>query len=262
MKKYLAIARTRLMSALIYDRDILLRSIFMIVALVVFVQLWTTTYTATGQSAIQGFSLRDIIWYLVITELLALGTPQLPQTIDAEVRSGDIAYALAKPYSYPLFHLASYWGETLVKLPVNAIVGSVVAFIAVGPPPTNPTSLLAALLLLAGAVTLKGTLEILIGLSAFWVEDTLPAQWIYSKFIFTIGGLFLPLDLFPDWLANIAHNLPFAAIAYAPARAFVGLDLQSAVQLFLTQLTWLVLAWLAVVVVFGRAARRLVAHGG
>lgn len=260
--KYLAIARTRLMSSLIYDRDVLVRSIFMAVALVVFVQLWSTTFSVSGRGLIQGFSLRDIIWYLVITELLALGTPQLPQVIDAEVRSGDIAYALAKPYSYPLFHLASYWGETLVKLPLNAVVGSVVAFIAVGPPPINPASLVTALVLLAGAVTLKGTLELLIGLSAFWVEDTLPAQWIYSKLIFTLGGLFLPLDLFPDWLAIVSHNLPFASIAYAPARAFVGLDGQSVVPLFLTQLTWLVLGWLAVLALFARAARRLVAHGG
>jgi ABC-2 type transport system permease protein len=40
----------------------------------------------------------------------------------------------------------------------------------------------------------------------------------------TIGGVFLPLELFPDWLASIARGLPFASIAYAPARAFVGFD--------------------------------------
>jgi ABC-2 type transport system permease protein len=260
--KYLAIARTRLMASLIYDRDVLVRSIFMFVALVVFVQLWTTTYASTGQTIIQGFSLRDIVWYLVITEIVALGTPSLPQTIDTEVRSGDVAYSLSKPYSYPLYHLASYWGETLVKLPLNAIVGSAVAFVAVGPPPTTVASLAGAILLLIGAVTLKGIMELLIGLSAFWVEDTLPAQWIYSKFIITIGGLLLPLDLFPDWLANIARNLPFASIAYAPARAFVGADLTTFATLLISQCTWLVLAWLAVTLVFAQATRRMVAHGG
>ena len=55
-----------------------------------------------------GFSLRDIIWYLVITEIVALSTPRIAQTIDSEVRSGDVAYALARPYSYPAYHLASF----------------------------------------------------------------------------------------------------------------------------------------------------------
>jgi ABC-2 type transport system permease protein len=260
--KYLAIARTRLMGTLMYDRDIVVRSAFMLVAMLIFVQLWTTTFTSTNQSVVQGFTLRELVWYLVITELVTLSTPRIAQTIDTEVRSGDIAYALSRPYSYPLYHLASFWGETLVRLPTNALAGAVVALLAVGPPPTGPAALLATLFLGAGAITLRGIIDILIGLCAFWVEDTQPIEWISSKFVLTIGGLFLPLDLFPDWLATIARGLPFASIAYAPARAFVNVDWSGFLPLVMTQLVWLTLGWLAVLAVFGRASRRLVAHGG
>jgi ABC-2 type transport system permease protein len=260
--KYLAIANTRLMGSLMYERDMFVRSIFMLVVLVTFVQLWTTTYAATHETSIDGFTLHDLVWYLVITEVVALSTPRIAQTIDADVRSGDIAYALARPYSYPLYHLAAFWGETLVRVPINALVGFGVALVAVGLPPTSPSAVLATLLLGAGAITLKGTIEILVGLSAFWVEDTQPAEWIYNKFVLTLGGLFLPLDLFPDWLANIARALPFASMAYAPARVFVGFDWGVFGPLLLIQLIWLGVGWLGVVVIFGRASRRLVAHGG
>jgi ABC-2 type transport system permease protein len=260
--KYVFIARTRLMGALMYDRDLLVRSAFMFVALLVFIQLWTTTYGSTNQSVIQGFSLRHLVWYLVVTELVALSTPRIAQAIDTEVRSGDISYALSRPYSYPLYHLASYWGETLVRLPLNALVGGAVAFIAVGPPPTDAPAIVAATVAMAGAITLKGIIEVLIGVSAFWFENTEPMEWIYNKFLFTIGGLFLPLDLFPDWLATISRGLPFAAIAYAPARAFVGLDWAGFLPLLLTQATWLVLGWVAMLVLFRRATHRLATHGG
>lgn len=260
--KYLVIARTRLIGALMYDRDLLVRSVFMLVIMVTFAQLWTTTYAAIGQPVVAGFSLRDLVWYLVITEIVALSTPRIAQTIDTEVRSGDVAYALARPYSYPAYHLASFWGETLVRLPCNLLVGAAVAFIAVGPPSTSPAAVLATILLTTGAITLKGILDILVGLSAFWVEDTQPAEWIYAKFVITIGGLLLPLELFPDWLAAIARALPFASMAYAPARVFVGFDWTVFAPLVVTQVTWLVICWLAVVLVFGRAARRVVAHGG
>jgi ABC-2 type transport system permease protein len=260
--KYLAIARTRLMGALMYDRDILVRSIFMLVIMVTFAQLWTTTYAATNQSTVGGFSVRDLVWYLVITEIVALSTPRIAQTIDTEVRSGDVVYPLARPYSYPAYHLASFWGETLVRLPCNALVGVAVALLAVGPPPTSALGLLGTALLTIGAITLKGMLDTLVGLSAFWVEDTQPAEWIYSKFVITIGGLLLPLDLFPEWLAAIARGLPFASMAYAPARVFVGFDWSVFAPLLLTQVSWLVVCWLAVMLVFDRAARRLVAHGG
>jgi viologen exporter family transport system permease protein len=260
--KYLAIARTRLMASLIYDRDLLLRSVFMLVVLVTFVQLWSTTYGSTAQPIIAGFSLRDLVWYLVITEVIALSTPRIAQTIDLEVRSGDVAYALGRPYSYPLYHLASFWGETLARLPVNAGVGAGVALLAVGPPPTSAPGLICMLVLGAGAMTLKGTLEVMVGLTAFWVEDTQPAEWIYSKFVMTLGGLFLPLELFPDWLAQISRVLPFASMAYAPARVFVGFSLDVFGPLLLSQLVWLLLCWLALGLVFGSATRRLAAHGG
>jgi ABC-2 type transport system permease protein len=260
--KYLAIANTRLMGSLIYERDVLMQSVFMLVALVTFVQLWTTTYAATNQAVVDGFRLSDLVWYLVITEVIGLSTPRIADKIDLDVRSGDIAYALTRPYNYPLYYLAGFWGETLLRVPINALVGGAVALVAVGLPPTSLSGVLAALVLGAGAITLKGMLGILIGLSAFWVEDTQPAEWIYNKFLLTIGGLFLPLELFPDWLASIARALPFASIAYAPARVFVLFAWPVFGPLLLTQLIWLGVCWLAITVVFDRATRRLVAHGG
>ena len=260
--KYLAVARLRLMGALMYDRDVLVRSIFMVVALVVFVQLWTTTFAATGNTLVQGFSLKDLVWYLVITEVVALSTPRVAQTIDTEVRSGDVAYALARPYSYPLYHLSAYWGETLLRLPLNALLGGAVAFLAVGPPPITPLNVLATLVFGVAAITLKAMFEVMIGLTAFWVEDTQPAEWIYNKFLITIGGLFLPLELFPDWLAAISRVLPFASITYAPARAFVASDWQTLVPVAAIQLVWLTLGWLTLTFIFSRATRQLVAHGG
>jgi len=105
-------------------------------------------------------------------------------------------------------------------------------------------------------------MDILVGLSAFWVEDTVPFQWIMSKFQITIGGLILPLELFPDWLATISRALPFAAIMYAPARAFVGASWDVVAPLLLIQGVWLLMCWLGVWLTFARATRRLVAHGG
>jgi ABC-2 type transport system permease protein len=260
--KYLAIARTQLLATLMYDRDLLVRSVFMVVIMVTFVQLWTVTFAATGETVISGFTVSDLVWYLVITEVVALSPPRIAQIVDTQVRTGDIAYALARPYSLPLYHVAWYWGDTLMRMPVNAAVGGAVAFLAVGPPSTSPSAIVATLLLWLGGITLKALIEMLIGLSAFWVEDTAPIEWIYAKILYTIGGLLLPLDLFPDWLATIARHLPFAAIMYAPARTFVGFSWPVFGESLATQLAWLVIFWLAIQLVFQRATRRLVTHGG
>jgi ABC-2 type transport system permease protein len=147
-------------------------------------------------------------------------------------------------------------------LPINALLGGVVAFVAVGPPPITLLNVVATIVFGAAAITLKAMFEIMIGLTAFWVEDTQPAEWIYNKFLITIGGLFLPLDLFPDWLATTSRVLPFASITYAPARAFVATDWQALVSVAVLQFLWLACGWTILAVVFGRAVRRAVAHGG
>jgi ABC-2 type transport system permease protein len=260
--KYFAVARTTTLASLIYERDLLVRSLFMVVIMVIFVQLWAATYGALGETSINGFGVREMIWYLVVTETLVLSRPRIIQVIDAEVRGGDVAYRLTRPYSYTLYHLASFWGDALVRLPVNFLVGGAVAWLAVGPPTLGPEVVLAMMLSAACSITLMGTIDVLIGLSAFWVEDTLPVDWIYSKFVFTLGGMFMPLDLFPDWLAGIARVLPFASICYAPARLAVNFSWSALGELLLLQVVWLVVAGLVVRVVFGRAVRRVVAHGG
>ncbi|HYW87715.1 MAG TPA: ABC transporter permease [Chloroflexota bacterium] len=262
MMKYLAVARTTTMASLIYDRDLLVRSVFMVVVMVVFVQLWSATYAGNGLNAINGFGVGDLIWYMVITEALILSAPRIVQTIDGEVRGGDVAYRLTRPYSYPLYHVASFWGETLVRLPVNLLAGGAVALLAVGPPALSWQIVLGTGLAAACSITLMGTVAVLIGLSAFWVEDTLPIDWIYNKFVFTLGGMFIPLDLFPSWLAVVSRVLPFSSICYAPARLFVGFSWEAFGSLIATQVVWLTVAGLVVQLVFSRAVRRVVAHGG
>jgi ABC-2 type transport system permease protein len=35
-------------------------------------------------------------------------------------------------------------------------------------------------------------------LCAFVLEEVSPLDWMYQKLVFTIGGMFIPLDVFPD----------------------------------------------------------------
>src|SRR5690606_30324810 len=56
-----------------------------------------------------------------------------------------------------------------------------------------------------------------VGLTAFWLQDASPVYWVWQKLLFTLGGLILPLALYPDWLAALARWTPFAAALNGPA---------------------------------------------
>ncbi|HHY32885.1 MAG TPA: hypothetical protein GX515_07705, partial [Firmicutes bacterium] len=71
--KYLAVLALSVENATTYFLDTLVRTIFMAVVIFVFVHLWRTTYSVTGRPTIAGFSVAQMIWYLVITESIITG---------------------------------------------------------------------------------------------------------------------------------------------------------------------------------------------
>jgi ABC-2 type transport system permease protein len=234
----------------------------MVLVLFVFVQLWTFTFEGQATGAIEGFTLRDMIWYLVVTETVVLSAPRVSLKIDQEVKSGELAYVLAKPYNYVLYHLAGYWGESALRLPVNLVVGSLIAVATVGAPQTSLVAVLAAATAIAFAITINFLIETSIGLTAFWFEDSQPFFWIYQKLVFTAGGLFLPLEFLPGLLRDVASVLPFATVTYTPARLFVVFEWQEAAARFGLQVAWLLLIAAGCWAIYSRAVRKVNVHGG
>jgi ABC-2 type transport system permease protein len=262
LAKYRAVIGVTAQSALAYPLETFSRCGFMAVLIFVFIQLWRATFALSGRHDAGGNDLGRIVWYLVFTETVVLSAPRTFDKIDQEVKSGDLAYQLTRPYIYTLFHAAQYLGGVLVVLPANLIVGGAIAWIAVGPPPFGAAIAPALATAITLALLLNFASELMIGLLAFWFEDTFAFYWIYQKLTFTLGGLFLPLTLFPGWLRRVAELLPFAAITYAPARLVAHAGVATAASTVGVQSLWLALFALAAVALYRRGVRRLNANGG
>ncbi len=262
LKRYGFISRISARQQLVYRGEFLMRAVSMIIFMGIFMALWTTVYATTGNTTENGYTLRDIVWYLAMTETVTLSTSRIFIEISETVRSGAVAYTLTRPLPYPLFQIATSLGSSAPRFALNLATGALVVGIGVG---FGAGSLpgLAAFLLLGGlALLLDALIAVLIGLLAFWMEETLPIFWIYQKLLFTVGGLFLPLEFFPDWLQALSRWLPFNFIAYAPAHAFVAYEPGATVRSLVGQLLYISLFALLVTLVWRAAQRRLVVQGG
>jgi ABC-2 type transport system permease protein len=247
---------------LAYPLDACGRAGFMAVVIFVFVQLWSATLRLSGPGAVAGFDLRRIVWYLVVTETIVMSAPRLFERIDQEVKSGDLAYTLARPYNYAVFQYATYMGNALLMLPVNFAVGATLALLFVGTPPLGVAAWAGIAVAALLAISLNFAAELVIGLLAFWFEDTFAFFWIYQKLVFTLGGLFLPLSLFPSLLRRISAALPFSSIAYGPARLVQRFSGGTFLAVAGTQLLWLAVIGLVAWVIFRGGVRRLNVNGG
>lgn len=261
-KKYWAIFQITLVNSLAYPGELIGRSLMIIPFMWIFYQLWKVTYAASGSDVINGLSLRDVMWYLMLAETIELGRPPLvARTISENVKDGSIAYLLNKPYDFLLYQFSTVMGETIFRALLNSIFGGAVIWWLVGVP-DHPEGLIIALPAILGAWILHFCVTVIIGLSAFLVEDVSAFIWIYQKLAFILGGMLIPLDFYPDWLQIIARALPFSSVTYGPARLFVTPTLELFVNVMLVQIIWIVILANLLTFAYRRGVAYLTVNGG
>lgn len=262
VRKYLAVLWTDARQQTAYRGEFLLRGVMIAMFMFIFVWLWRALYAIGGQAEISGFRLSQVIWYLAMAETVILSGSRIFEEISAAVKSGDLAYTLVRPYSYLGFEMAHSLGGSLPRVALNFVMATAVVLPFVQCVETTVSGALGFLVLAAGGLVLDAAIAVLIGLGAFFIEEVQPLHWVYSKLLMSVGGMFLPLDMFPPWLQKISNWLPFRLIIYAPARTFVAFEAgfflralagQALYLLALAGVLWSVWRW-------GR--RRLVTHGG
>jgi ABC-2 type transport system permease protein len=261
VSKYWAIFQTTLVNSLAYPGELVGRSLMIIPFMWIFYQLWNVTFNAAGTESINGLTLRDTMWYLMLAETIELSRPLVARTVSENVKDGSIAYMLNKPYDLVLYQFSNSMGETVFRAVMNALFGSIVVWWLVGAPPTLGSWILAFIAIL-GSWILNFCIACVIGLAAFVVEDVSAFLWIYQKFAFILGGLLIPLDFYPAWLQTIAKALPFSAMVYGPSRLFVSPSLELFTNVIMMQIVWSLVLGFLLAIVYRRGVTSLTINGG
>lgn len=251
--KYWAILGIAARQALAARGGLLGRLLFFWALMTIFSQLWI----AVGPEYAVNYT-----WYLGITELVALGVPQIYIGIEQDVRRGDIAYRIGRPISYVGSKIVEGAGEFAVRFAVLATFGMAGTWLLCGQLPAEPWSLAFAIPLAFMAGLLMLILQALIGLSAFWLQDAAPVYWIVQKLLFIFGGLMIPLSVYPGWLHDIADATPFSAMLYGCGRLVLDFDPALAVDTAWRLAAWAVLLLGLLILVYRRSLTALTVNGG
>jgi ABC-2 type transport system permease protein len=260
MKKYLRIFRYAARDQLMYLPTFLIRNLFFVVIVFTFWSLWKVIFA--GRGALAGLTITQTLWYLTFTETIELSKSRVLFQVQEEVKDGTLTVTLSRPYSYPLFHLSRAMGESVVRIVPILLEGTILCTLMVGPLASLLPTLPQGLLLIVMGVAVTNLWMLLIGLLAFWLEEVTPFYWIVQKLIFILGGLFLPIDLFPGWLAGIARVLPFAFSAYWPAYTIVSGSGAAFITGFVGASLYIIVLVGAVLFLFSLGRKRVHAPGG
>lgn len=263
MRKYWFIFKSELMSNLQYVFNIIVGFIGCFIMLFIFLNLWQYIYSDPNE-LINGYNMNQMIWYVIITEILwmSLGGRKLCRKIADDVRGGNIVYNINKPYSYIGYSLASHLGTAFVKGIMYIILGMLTGFIFLGSfPDLNILNIIIILISGILATVISILLITFIGLLSFFIEDSHPLYWLYSKVILVVGTLF-PIEYFPSFIQPILTYSPVYVVSYGPAKLFVDFSWSACGSILIAQIIYIFIAYLLCVMLYRKGVKNLNVNGG
>jgi ABC-2 type transport system permease protein len=256
--KYAAFVRLSMAHANRERGEIYGRAVFFVVILGVFSSLWHAV--AQGGMPVAGDP-KSLVWYLASTEWIVLSVPQVHLEMQEAIRRGDVVYQLGRPASYVAAELAASLGVLAARAPILGLTAFVCAFAFSRWIP--PVHALAMVVLLGfAAAALLTALNVWIGLLAFWLQDVSPVYWVWQKLMFILGGMMLPLALYPDLVQKIAALTPFPTLVAGPASFVFQSRLFGAGALVLRLMIWSAVTGAMLHWTFRRATKALTLNGG
>lgn len=188
--------------------------------------LWLAVFETSGREAIGGFTLEGMVLYYLLAILLGklVRGEERRLTISRDIYEGRLTRYLVFPGPYAGFKYAESLGSLVPGLVQLALLGAAAAVVLELPPDVELTAGSAARA--AVAVAVGNLLHFLIiyplQCAAFWVDNV----WSLNVMLrFTgefLGGLMLPLDVFPAAALRVLELLPFQFLFYFPVMTLLG----------------------------------------
>ena len=263
MKKYLYIYKSEIMTNLQYVFDILVGFISYCIMIFIFLNLWQYIYS-DPKELINGYSMNQMIWYVIITEILwmSLGGRKLCAKISEDVKSGNIAYNINKPYNYVEYSLFNHLGQVTVKFILVTIIGMILGLLFLNTfPSLNILQILGILLSCIFATIISIFLITSLALISFFIEDASPFYWLYSKMILVIGTLF-PIEFFPSIMQPFIKFSPIYVVSYGPAKLFVDFSNAEFIKIIIAQIIYLIISFTICHLIYKKGVRKLNVNGG
>jgi ABC-2 type transport system permease protein len=225
--------------------------------------LFATVRAAGGR--LHGYDTAAMSTYVWFSQGL-LGSVNLTGRTDLalRVKDGQVAVDFLRPVDLQAATIAAEAGAALFALLLRGLPSVLLGALTIGILlPASPVFyLLGAVSLLLG-ITLSAATVYLIAVAGFWLVEARGLQILYMLASGFLGGLYVPIGLFPPWLRIVAAATPFPSVMMYPIDVLSGLGgAGHDAGLVLAQL-----AWLAGVAAVGQrltraGRRRLEVQGG
>jgi ABC-2 type transport system permease protein len=222
MRKFIAFTKIVWQSTVTYRIESLIWFLLELIPLLIILSFWYSLLS-TGRLSPSQFS--QLALYYITTLVISRTTSiHFEDWVIDEIKDGRISTYLLKPFSYQIYLLANEVTWRFAGLVY--LLPSLLIFVPIlkDSPPIILQSINVFLFVFVIVVSFfqKFILGFIIGIAAFWFDQSkslVHFKWMCEGIF---GGAWLPLYLFPHWLQTVAGLTPFYSWNYFPIQLLFG----------------------------------------
>jgi ABC-2 type transport system permease protein len=257
MKKFVTIIRMAIIESLTYRGDVFLFVASGIVAPLVSLAVWLTISASGGTPPL---SQHQIVSYFLLVMLVEIINSPF---VSADIRYGKLSKHLLKPFSYITWFIGQNIGEKVLKMVyLVPLVVALFALLSKSPVSISLEIFVPFIIALFFATILTFVFDFLLGIAAFWMQDTKSILDFQDIFYFVLSGKIIPLVVLPTIIRDINNFLPFRYMLSFPVEIALGTLSSFDVFLgFVIQLIWVVIMIAGYIYLWSRGLKRYSAVG-
>jgi ABC-2 type transport system permease protein len=213
---------------------------------------------------LQDFSFNIVAWSTFFYFSTAiLDYKRIFKEYESDIKSGNIETLLNKPLFYLSYRI--YWriGRRLFRYVAVTFVGLfvILSFVEIPESMRNYFFIPTMLLTLITGSLIGYLLFTLISQFAFWIEDISGIVKIVDKLIMILGGSYVPVAFFPDFIYKISIYSPFGAMFFVTHTVYDSWrekwPMMVSIQFF-----WVVILCILNLSVFNFLKKKVLINGG
>jgi ABC-2 type transport system permease protein len=249
-----------------YRVNFLMEILSGILSSLIVIFLWIAIYRSAAQEVIGGYSLREMVTYLLgggLINSFILTTAENPET-SQNIQDGTLSSLLIQPVSpYGIWFFRDF-GSKIFLFTLGLLGYAVVCvffnkYFVYSP---NLGYFFFFLLALFLASLLQFFIFQSFSLLSFWIENTYGIRFTMRVIMEVLAGAIIPLSFFPEILQKIFLLLPFHFLIYLPMKIYLGkIPLIQALPELLKEIGWITGFGLLNLFIWRKGIRQYVAHG-
>jgi len=234
-----------------------------VIRIILLAAIYKVAYQVTNASAL---SYENAIWSmsLYFAFIIGLSVRNVFRLVEKEVTDGSVEVSLVKPLDWRTVKLCEQIGKNLLECSLLIVAFFVTLMVVVGSPDISHFSLgfiAGYVLIMLLAIVSAAAMFLMVGLTAFWLNDAQSVYRIVDRMIMIFGGSFVPIALLPHVVQDVLRYSPLGVYGASTQLFNPGLA-PHLVPTLVASAAWSVVLVYLCQLVWRRAERRIEVNGG